>query len=119
MFNTTDVVESSRLKHQDEDKRGKLTDKEIAVAEEFLDPEHNENQRLSTVNKKVHWRDIKKVVEASDVLVQVLDARDPEGTRSADLEELAKEKGIKLVYVLNKADMVPEDNLAAWMKYYK
>lgn len=49
----------------------------------------------------------------------MLDARDPLGTRSSELEELAKEKGVKLIFVLNKADLVPEDNLQGWLKYFK
>jgi ribosome biogenesis GTPase A len=29
---------------------------------------------------------LKKVLEASDIIIEVLDARDPEGCRSKDLE---------------------------------
>lgn len=84
-----------------------------------MDPQYTENQRLSSVNKKSHWREIKKVIEASDVIVEVLDARDPEGTRSSELEDLAKEKGVKIVFLLNKSDLVPDDNLQAWLKHFK
>jgi nuclear GTP-binding protein len=31
-------------------------------------------------------KDLKKVIEQADVLVEVLDARDPEGCRSKELE---------------------------------
>lgn len=107
VFNTTDTYKGDKLKHQDKDEAGKLTKEDIAVAEEFLDPQYTENQRLSSVNKKSHWREIKKVIEASDVIVEVLDARDPAGTRSPELEEMAKEKGVKIVFLLNKSDLVP------------
>ena len=55
------------------------------------------------------WSELYKVIDSSDVLIQVLDARDPMGTRSAHLERyLKKEKAFKhLVFVLNKCDLVP------------
>ena len=119
VFNTTEEHKGNKLKHQDKDEAGKLTKEDIAVAEQFMDPQYTENQRLSSVNKKSHWREIKKVIEASDVIVEVLDARDPAGTRSQELEEMAKEKGVKIIFLLNKSDLVPEDNLQAWLKHFK
>lgn len=55
------------------------------------------------------WNQLHKVVDASDVLLQVLDARDPLGTRSKYIEEfLRKEKPHKhLFFILNKVDLVP------------
>ncbi|XP_064536716.1 uncharacterized protein Ns2 [Drosophila montana] len=55
------------------------------------------------------WNELHKVVDASDVLLQVLDARDPLGTRSKYIEEfLRKEKPHKhLFFILNKVDLVP------------
>jgi hypothetical protein len=44
----------------------------------------------------------KSVLEASDVLLHVVDARDPLEYRSVDLEDVAKERGMKVVFVLNK-----------------
>lgn len=50
-----------------------------------------------------------QVIDSSDVVVQVLDARDPMGTRSPHVEAyLKKEKPWKhLIFVLNKCDLVP------------
>jgi hypothetical protein len=50
-----------------------------------------------------------QVIDSSDVVVQVLDARDPMGTRSPHIEAyLKKEKPWKhLIFVLNKCDLVP------------
>ena len=55
------------------------------------------------------WNELYKVVDSSDVVVQVLDARDPNGTRSPQIERyLRKEKPHKhLVLILNKCDLVP------------
>lgn len=50
-----------------------------------------------------------KVLDCSDVVVQVLDARDPLGTRSAKVERHLKDsaKHKHLIFVLNKCDLVP------------
>lgn len=55
------------------------------------------------------WGELYKVLDSSDVIIHVLDARDPLGTRCKPVVEyLRKEKAHKhLVYVLNKVDLVP------------
>ncbi|XP_049294746.1 nucleolar GTP-binding protein 2 [Anopheles funestus] len=55
------------------------------------------------------WNELHKVVDSADVLLQVLDARDPMGTRSKYIENfLRKEKPHKhLFFILNKVDLVP------------
>ena len=96
-----------------------LTPQELEQAEELMDPEGVQAQKLNTVSKKGNWREVKKAIEASDVVVQVLDARDPEGTRCQQIEDLISEEGKKLIFAVNKVDLVPEENLKAWKKYYK
>lgn len=54
---------------------------------------------------KLHAKSLRKVLEASDVLIEVLDARDPVGTRCRAVErELRSLDGgrKKLILVLNK-----------------
>ncbi|NXN80486.1 NOG2 protein, partial [Bombycilla garrulus] len=55
------------------------------------------------------WGELYKVIDSSDVVVQVLDARDPMGTRSPHVESyLKKEKKWKhLIFILNKCDLIP------------
>uniref|UniRef100_A0A8C1KZF0 Nucleolar GTP-binding protein 2 n=1 Tax=Cyprinus carpio TaxID=7962 RepID=A0A8C1KZF0_CYPCA len=55
------------------------------------------------------WGELYKVIDSSDVVIQVLDARDPMGTRSQSIESyLKKEKSWKhLIFVLNKCDLIP------------
>ncbi|KAL4228405.1 Nucleolar GTP-binding protein 2 [Mactra antiquata] len=55
------------------------------------------------------WNELHKVIDSSDVLINVLDARDPLGTRCYQVEEfLKKEKPFKhIIFVLNKVDLVP------------
>ncbi|KAK3092008.1 hypothetical protein FSP39_024425 [Pinctada imbricata] len=55
------------------------------------------------------WNELYKVIDSSDVVVQVLDARDPLGTRCYQIERyMKKEKPHKhLIFVLNKVDLIP------------
>ncbi|KAM9259215.1 LOW QUALITY PROTEIN: guanine nucleotide-binding protein-like 3-like protein [Morus bassanus] len=68
-----------------------------------------------------YGRELRKVLEASDVVLEVLDARDPQGCRSPQLEAAVRRAGHRqrLVLVLNKIDLVPRDVVAAWLKYLR
>lgn len=60
----------------------------------------------------------KDVIDASDVVLYVLDARDPNGTRSKEVERqiMAAEAGSKrLILILNKIDLVPAPVLKNWL----
>lgn len=63
------------------------------------------------------WNELHKVIDSSDVILQVLDARDPLGTRSKYIEEfLRKEKPHKhLFFILNKVDLVPTWVTQRWV----
>jgi len=51
----------------------------------------------------------KRIIDMSDIILEVIDARMPKDTRIKSLEHLAKRKNKTLIIVLNKADLVPED----------
>jgi hypothetical protein len=47
-----------------------------------------------------------KVVETSDIILEVLDARFFQEMRNAEIEKMITSKGKKIIYVLNKSDLV-------------
>lgn len=63
------------------------------------------------------WNELYKVVDSSDVLLQVLDARDPMGTRSPYVEKYLREekKHKHLIFILNKVDLVPNWVTQRWV----
>lgn len=52
-----------------------------------------------------------KIVEMSDIVLEVLDARFIDETRNKEIEKLIKHKGKKILYVLNKSDLVEREKL--------
>lgn len=59
------------------------------------------------------------MLDSSDVVVQVLDARDPLGTRCLHIEEHLKRNlsHKHLVLVLNKVDLIPTWLTKRWVAY--
>ena len=53
----------------------------------------------------------KKILQESDLILEVVDARIPFETRNRVVEELVKQKNKDIIIVLNKSDLVPEDFL--------
>ena len=66
------------------------------------------------------WRQLWRVVEKSDVVVQILDSRNPLLFRSEDLELYVKEvdPNKQNVLLLNKADFLTEDQRKCWAEYF-
>ncbi|KAI3370263.1 hypothetical protein L3Q82_025042, partial [Scortum barcoo] len=80
------------------------------LSEKQSGPDKNSKQYLCS--------ELNKVIDASDVVIEVLDARDPLGCRCPQLEEavLQREGNKKLLFVLNKIDLVPKENVDRWIQ---
>ncbi|KAF7594097.1 hypothetical protein BBP40_010095 [Aspergillus hancockii] len=64
----------------------------------------------------------KQVVDNADVVLYVLDARDPEGTRSKDVErEVMSAAGgnKRMILILNKIDLIPPPVLKSWLVHLR
>ncbi|QKQ99523.1 GTPase RsgA [Metallosphaera tengchongensis] len=62
---------------------------------------------------------LKSVIKRSDVILEVLDSREPELTRSRRIERIVKGSGKPIILVLNKGDLVPLDVLKGWKDFYE
>merc|ERR1740115_424833 len=64
------------------------------------------------------WGELYKVVDGSDVLIFVLDARDPMGTRCQTLEREIRKNcpGKHIVLLLNKVDLIPTWAARKWVQ---
>ncbi|TFY51695.1 hypothetical protein EVJ58_g10432, partial [Rhodofomes roseus] len=90
----------------------------------FSDPSSSTSGLAKTKEqiRRHYIRALHKVIDESDIIVMVLDARDPEGCRSRLVEEEVRRReseGKRLVFVLNKIDLVPRDNAQAWLRYLR
>jgi nuclear GTP-binding protein len=105
-----DQAETSAGQYQMEKDKDLVTD-EPDFKEESKEPLFNKGQ------SKRLWNELYKVIDSSDVVVQVLDARDPQGTRSKHIENyLRQDKPHKhLIFILNKCDLIPTWLTTRWV----
>ncbi len=67
-----------------------------------IDP-HNQH-------KEAFPKIVSEMIEKCEIILEVLDARFIEETRNPELENAIKEKGSKIIYILNKSDLVDTEN---------
>uniref|UniRef100_A0A3B3XI23 CP-type G domain-containing protein n=1 Tax=Poecilia mexicana TaxID=48701 RepID=A0A3B3XI23_9TELE len=67
------------------------------------------------------WRQLWRVIERSDIVVQIVDARNPLLFRCPDLELYVKEVSENKVNMLlvNKADLLTREQRKVWAKYFE
>lgn len=109
---------------EDEDLMEDDDDDEEASEEEWtgFDGESGRSSLKKETSRKMFDKDFKTVVENSDVILYVLDARDPEGTRSREVEKMvlnAARGEKRLILVLNKIDLVPKKVLNDWLTHLR
>ncbi|KAH7576332.1 hypothetical protein JRO89_XS01G0037400 [Xanthoceras sorbifolium] len=108
-----------------EEKLGLLEDDKFS---NLADSGEGKSTDVSTIFQKsrdnsdrAFYKELVKVIEASDVIVEVLDARDPLGTRCVDMEKMVMKAGPDkhLVLLLNKIDLVPREAVEKWLTYLR
>ena len=65
------------------------------------------------------WRHVNKVLKEADMIIEVLDARLIDETRNEELESKVKNLDKRLLFVVNKCDLVDKKKLEATKKLLK
>lgn len=76
----------------------------------------NANREAENTRRKF-YAELRKVLRSADVIVEVLDARDPGACRSPALEREVTNSGKRLILLVNKIDLVPREAVEAWIKH--
>jgi len=118
--------ERAKLRNKNRNLEQFVTDAQKRTAEfdkksELQSAEKQSNQQNAEGSLKAYYKEFRKVVDDADVIFQVLDARDPLGSRCPQVEEAVLACGYKkrLVLLLNKIDLVPKENVEKWLKYLR
>jgi len=84
------------------------------------------NDAKDVAQRRHYWAEMVKVVDASDIILEVLDARDPDGCRCREVEKMIQSKmdrsgasPKRIILVMNKIDLVSHDNLLGWVKHLR
>ncbi|CAN6297737.1 unnamed protein product [Urochloa humidicola] len=103
---------ASAASAQDSEFAEKDATKENAPSEMAKSHDHSERS---------FYKELVKVIEASDVILEVLDARDPLGTRCIDMERMVRkaDPSKRIVLLLNKIDLVPKEAVEKWLTYLR
>ena len=80
----------------------------------------------TSVGRRWYMRELREVIAESDIVLEVLDARDPLGCRNPSIEQSIitslqsdQSSAKRLVLVLNKIDLISPATLQAWLTYLK
>uniref|UniRef100_A0A3Q3W514 Guanine nucleotide-binding protein-like 3 n=1 Tax=Mola mola TaxID=94237 RepID=A0A3Q3W514_MOLML len=119
------LQEKEKKKQTKKEERAQKRKKEKEAASKETEPSAKKARQVKKIpvapdknSKQYLCSQLNKVIDASDVVIEVLDARDPLGCRCPQLEQsvLQREGNRKLLLVLNKIDLVPKENLEKWIQ---
>lgn len=83
--------------------------------------ENQDNFILTPFERNIEmWRQLWRVVEVSDMLVQIVDARNPMLFYCEDLSDYAREikPNMKFLLLVNKADLLAPEQKEMWKQYF-
>jgi len=100
---------------------------QLAVQRQQAEFEAKKKAKIAGANadldgsRRAFYKEFVKVVEYADVVIQVLDARDPLACRCPDVERFVRRMNPnkKIVLLLNKVDLVPRENVESWLKHLR
>jgi nuclear GTP-binding protein len=102
-----------------EEVKGKLVryneEKNLEKVDSDEEEDADYDGKKTNQSRRAYIKDLKNVIEDSDVVLEVLDARDPQGCRNIEMENQIISQNKKLVLVLNKIDLVPTENARQWL----
>lgn len=113
---------AARAYEGEEEDEYNMEDSDEDVEYDISDPELEDEDAKTEweQSRKLYDKIFKNVVEAADVILYVLDARDPESTRSRKVERaVLQNPGKRLILVLNKVDLIPAPVLKQWLNVLK
>lgn len=97
-----------------------MVDSEDDVEYNISDVDEADLNKDVETSRRAYDKIFKSVVEAADVILYVLDARDPESTRSKRVEQaVLQNPGKRLILILNKVDLIPTEALTQWLNFLK
>jgi len=111
------ALQADALERSDEFQREHEDDDANAHEDSFEAEASGNLNRETDNNRKKYYTELRKVIANADVIIEVLDARDPASCRSNELEKEILAAGKKLVLLLNKIDLVPRHAVEAWKKH--
>ncbi|KAF4616168.1 hypothetical protein D9613_011422 [Agrocybe pediades] len=89
----------------------------LSAAAEEEEEEEEEEEVPVLINRDLP--NLKAVLDKADVVLEVLDGRDPLAFRSKHIEQISSEMGKKLLLVVNKIDACPREAVASWSQYLR
>ncbi|KEF60609.1 uncharacterized protein A1O9_02170 [Exophiala aquamarina CBS 119918] len=110
--------ESTTPQQLDEQEKESLLDWRRGLAE----LQENDDLLMTPFERNIEvWRQLWRVIERSDLIVQIVDARNPLLFRSEDLERYVKDVDPKKrnLLLVNKADMMTEEQRLSWADYFQ
>eukprot|EP01053_Blabericola_migrator_P011949 Blabericola_migrator_1__11948@NODE_730_length_6703_cov_87_523357_g526_i0_p3_GENE_NODE_730_length_6703_cov_87_523357_g526_i0NODE_730_length_6703_cov_87_523357_g526_i0_p3_ORF_typecomplete_len374_score72_92MMR_HSR1/PF01926_23/5_9MMR_HSR1/PF01926_23/1_7e14FeoB_N/PF02421_18/0_0039FeoB_N/PF02421_18/2_5e10RsgA_GTPase/PF03193_16/0_00062RsgA_GTPase/PF03193_16/1_4e07GTP_EFTU/PF00009_27/2_8e05GTP_EFTU/PF00009_27/0_023AIG1/PF04548_16/2_3e03AIG1/PF04548_16/3_9e05MnmE_helical/PF12631_7/2_8e02MnmE_helical/PF12 len=75
---------------------------------------------INNQTRRAYMAKLRQAISDADVVIEVIDARDPLGYRSQQVEDEIIQSGKKLVLLLNKCDLIPDTSVIDdWTRHLK
>jgi nuclear GTP-binding protein len=127
------IKQAEKRIEQEEDMRIHLRTKRQAAVDRARTQVHNvdtkeqdtpfaSEKEKDFVQRRWYFRELNKVLDKADVILEVVDARDPMGCRCIEIEKRIQglaDNSKKLVLVINKIDLIPPDVAQKWVSFFR